>query len=102
MSHPVGSTGHPADRTNNGANNGANNDANNGANNDVNNGANNGANNNVNNGANNVAPPEAHGQDLQAELGRITGRIPNFWPDKPGLWFLQLEAQFSLSKLGQN
>lgn len=42
---------------------------------------------------------EAQGDDLQAALGKITARIPNFWPASPELWFLQLEAQFSLSNI---
>lgn len=37
--------------------------------------------------------------EAQAALRRITARIPVFWPEKPELWFRQLEAQFALSEI---
>jgi len=32
-------------------------------------------------------------------IHRATVRLPPFWPDKPGLWFAQAEAQFSLASV---
>ncbi|XP_043263109.1 uncharacterized protein LOC122403577 [Colletes gigas] len=31
------------------------------------------------------------------EVTRMSFRIPPFWPDQPGVWFHQIEAQFTLS-----
>lgn len=31
------------------------------------------------------------------ELNRIGIRVPPFWPEKPKLWFCQLECQFNLN-----
>nr|XP_018914173.1 PREDICTED: uncharacterized protein LOC109042064 [Bemisia tabaci] len=32
-------------------------------------------------------------------IGRISIKIPPFWPDDPELWFAQIEAQFDLNKI---
>lgn len=34
-----------------------------------------------------------------AEINRVAIRIPPFWPDKPELWFSQLEGQFYLNAI---
>lgn len=31
-----------------------------------------------------------------AQISKISVRLPPFWPEKPALWFCQLEAQFTL------
>ncbi|XP_067204436.1 uncharacterized protein [Linepithema humile] len=32
-----------------------------------------------------------------AQIGRVSVRVPPFWPEEPELWFAQLESQFLLS-----
>lgn len=44
-------------------------------------------------------PPTNADATLDAALGKITARIPTFWPSQPELWFHQLEAQFQLSRI---
>nr|XP_037874854.1 uncharacterized protein LOC119630234 [Bombyx mori] len=34
-----------------------------------------------------------------SDLGRVGVRVPPFYPDKPALWFAQLETQFLLSSI---
>lgn len=36
---------------------------------------------------------------LSSELFRVGVRIPPFWPEKPTIWFSQIEAQFSMSRI---
>lgn len=31
-----------------------------------------------------------------AQVNRVSVKLPPFWKDKPSLWFVQAEAQFSL------
>ena len=33
------------------------------------------------------------------DLYRVSVKVPPFWPDKPALWFAQLEGQFALSNI---
>lgn len=33
------------------------------------------------------------------DLFRVGVRIPPFWPEKPGIWFAQIEGQFALSRI---
>jgi len=35
-------------------------------------------------------------------LNRVSIRIPPFWPEKPTLWFAQLEGQFALANVTQD
>ena len=37
--------------------------------------------------------------DSAAGLFRVGVRVPPFWPEKPTLWFAQVEGQFSLSNI---
>ena len=37
--------------------------------------------------------------DADAQVGRIAVKLPQFWPDKARLWFVQAEAQFTLGKI---
>lgn len=37
-----------------------------------------------------------------ASLCHISVKIPPFWPDKPTLWFAQLDAQFALAKISSD
>ncbi|XP_018573267.1 uncharacterized protein LOC108912511 [Anoplophora glabripennis] len=53
------------------------------------------------NDSNNIARNLAEGMD-SAELHRVTVRVPPFWSDKVGLWFCQLEAQFSIAGVRQD
>ncbi|XP_071445090.1 uncharacterized protein [Hetaerina americana] len=41
-------------------------------------------------------PPPSNGSE-ESIVNRVTMRVPPFWPEKPALWFSQLEVQFSLS-----
>lgn len=34
-----------------------------------------------------------------AEIAKVRVRVPPFWPDKPAVWFAQVEAQFALSNI---
>lgn len=34
-----------------------------------------------------------------AETAKVSVRVPTFWPDKPAVWFAQVEAQFTLSNI---
>lgn len=36
------------------------------------------------------------------EVNRIAIRVPPFWPEKPAMWFSQLESQFHLSNVTQD
>ena len=35
-------------------------------------------------------------------INRVGIRVPPFWPEKPALWFAQLEGQFALSNITQD
>jgi hypothetical protein len=37
--------------------------------------------------------------DSTLSINRIGIRIPPFWPEKPAMWFAQLEGQFALSNI---
>lgn len=37
--------------------------------------------------------------DLESNVYRVGVRIPPFWPEKPALWFAQIEGQFVLSNI---
>lgn len=37
--------------------------------------------------------------DAQPELNRVGVRVPPFYPQKPALWFMQLESQFALANI---
>lgn len=41
--------------------------------------------------------PEDHFCSQPAAICRVAVRPPPFWPDKPALWFAQMETQFSLA-----
>ncbi|XP_071444855.1 uncharacterized protein [Hetaerina americana] len=41
-------------------------------------------------------PPPSNGSE-ESIVNRVTMRVPPFWPEKPALWFSQLEVQFSLA-----
>ena len=51
----------------------------------------------------NANPNVQNDANADAQVGRIVGRIavklPQFWPDKARLWFVQAEAQFTLGKI---
>lgn len=36
---------------------------------------------------------------IEPALCRVGVKVPPFWPDKPGLWFAQLDGQFTLSNI---
>jgi len=37
--------------------------------------------------------------DLTSYINRVGIRVPPFWPEKPAVWFAQLEGQIALSKI---
>lgn len=41
----------------------------------------------------------APNHDAVSELFRVGVRIPPFWPERPHIWFTQIESQFSLSRI---
>ena len=41
------------------------------------------------------APDSSQGRHIY----RAAVRLPHFWPDRPGLWFAQAEAQFALASV---
>lgn len=41
-------------------------------------------------------------QQPATEITRVSIRIPPFWPEKPKLWFCQLEGQFNLNNITQD
>jgi hypothetical protein len=43
-----------------------------------------------------VTPPET------AHISRVGIRAPPFWPEKPAVWFAQLEGQFVLARITQD
>lgn len=46
-----------------------------------------------------TSAPVAGVSDSDSELCRVSIKLPPFWPDKPTLWFAQLDGQFALSKV---
>lgn len=52
-----------------------------------------------------MAPPPTSETTLVAaddstpSIARLSIKVPPFWPEKPSLWFVQLESQFALSKI---
>lgn len=42
---------------------------------------------------------EAPDSSQGAHINRAAVRLPPFWPDRPGLWFAQAEAQFALASV---
>jgi hypothetical protein len=40
--------------------------------------------------------------DSTFTLNRVVICVPPFWPEKPAVWFTQLEGQFALSNITQN
>jgi hypothetical protein len=40
--------------------------------------------------------------DLTFKINCVGTRVPPFWPEKPAMWFAQLERQFSLSNMTQD
>jgi hypothetical protein len=51
-----------------------------------------------------AATPTRSEQPLDAisVINRVGIRVPPFWPEKPALWFAQLEGQFALSNITQD
>lgn len=39
------------------------------------------------------------GAQVSSEVNRIAVKVPPFWPEKPSLWFSQLEGQFELARI---
>lgn len=35
----------------------------------------------------------------EPEISRVGVKVPPFYPDKPALWFMQLESQFALANI---
>lgn len=50
-------------------------------------------------GTNKEQPLQDGAEQLTAESCRVGVKIPPFYPEKPALWFAQLEGQFRLSKV---
>ncbi|CAK9824010.1 hypothetical protein ANTRET_LOCUS2247 [Anthophora retusa] len=46
--------------------------------------------------------PAASSEAMTTEVGRVAIRVPQFWPDKPALWFCQVEGQFALNGITQD
>jgi len=40
--------------------------------------------------------------DSSFMLNRVGIRVPPFWPEKPALWFAQIEGQFALANVTQD
>jgi hypothetical protein len=40
--------------------------------------------------------------DSSSVVNRVGIRLPPFWPEKPAVWFAQLEGQFALSNITQD
>jgi hypothetical protein len=53
----------------------------------------------------NDAAPSTRPEQPRDSTGIIKGvgvRVPPFWPEKPAVWFAQLEGQFALSGITQD
>lgn len=46
--------------------------------------------------------PEPHSGDSSRDLFRVTVKVPEFWADRPDVWFVQLEAQFALARITED
>lgn len=45
-------------------------------------------------------PPKQAGKDSKLlEAGRLSIKLPPFWPEKPEIWFYQIEAQFAIQNI---
>ncbi|KAJ2947652.1 hypothetical protein O0L34_g17455 [Tuta absoluta] len=44
-------------------------------------------------------PNDGPGSTTQSDIFHVGVRIPTFWPEKPALWFAQVEGNFALSKI---
>ncbi|XP_046399331.1 uncharacterized protein LOC124165850 [Ischnura elegans] len=44
-----------------------------------------------------ATPPNQVPPTGEASVNRVAMRVPPFWPERPALWFSQLEVQFSLA-----
>ena len=51
--------------------------------------------------ANPSAQPEQPPESTSC-INRVDIRVPPFWPEKPAVWFAQLEGQFALSNITQD
>lgn len=40
--------------------------------------------------------------DFTFNINCVGTRVPPFWPEKPAMWFTQLEGQFTLSNMTQD
>ncbi|XP_015433591.1 PREDICTED: uncharacterized protein LOC107189545 [Dufourea novaeangliae] len=47
----------------------------------------------------NTASATVSGASEMPEVNRVGIRVPPFWPEQPGVWFNQLEAQFVLNNI---
>lgn len=47
-------------------------------------------------------PTGTHSGDSSRDLFRVSVKVPEFWPDRPDVWFVQLEAQFALARINED
>lgn len=45
---------------------------------------------------------DGSGTHSVADLFRVGVKVPEFWPERPDVWFAQLEAQFALSRIKED
>ena len=43
--------------------------------------------------------PDSADETFSATVYRVAVRLPPFWPDRPAIWFAQVEAQFELADI---
>ncbi|XP_026319189.1 uncharacterized protein LOC113229722 [Hyposmocoma kahamanoa] len=48
------------------------------------------------------ASPGPHSDEPQRDLFRVSVKVPEFWADRPDVWFAQLEAQFALARINDD